>query len=373
MPKVLVLREGRHCDFLADMVWINLAIEKKINLFCNSYPSFLFDTKGVYSSNIKYAHGSGFTLYGKLKKSEFIDCCVSDYEVVFDAYDYVIYPSIRKFDKYFWRCLERFGGEKVIAIDGDDDECISWHSKYCLYFKRETSSIAYSSGINPIQCFLPKIILENIKNQTKEFTSKKYLLAPCDPRDRSTFIYKKEKDYFQQYKESFFAYTEMRGGAEALRHYEIIASGAVPYFGDIKLVPKYCLHNYPKNLQLEANNLYEQVKNKLINEEDFKSKYYKIQSSFYNWIIEHGEIYGSKLFYEKLINKVSNKKKKFLDDQKLFWINYHAYKKIHNRYKPSRFNSIKFIFNLKVFLFTFYCLINSRIKEQWYKKMRKLN
>ena len=370
MPKVLVLREGRHCDFVADMVWINLAIDKRINLFCNSYPSFLFETNGTYSRNIRYAHGSGFTLYGKLKKSEFIDCCVSDYEVVFDEYDYVIYPSIRKFDKYFWRCLERFGGEKVIAIDGDDDECISWHSKYCIYFKRETSSIAYSSGIKPIQFFIPKFIIENIKNQTKEFTSKKYLLAPCDPRDRSTFIYTKEKDYFQQYKESFFAYTEIRGGADALRHYEIIASGAVPYFGDLKLVPKYSLHNYPKKLQLEANNLYEKCKNKLINQEEFKSKYKNIQSSFYDWLIKHSEIYGSKIFYEKLINKPSNKKKKFLSDKNLFWINFHAYKKWHNQYLPSRLNSIIFIFNLKIFFFTFYSFIKSSIKETWYKKMR---
>ena len=58
----------------------------------------------------------------------------------------------------------------------------------------------------------------------------------------------------------------MRGGAEALRHYEIIASGAVPYFGDLELVPKYCLNHYPKKLQLQANNLYEQFKNKLIKE-----------------------------------------------------------------------------------------------------------
>ena len=373
MPKVLVLREGRHCDFVADMVWINLAIDKRINLFCNSYPSFLFETNGIYSRNIRYAHGSGFTLYGKLKKSEFIDCCVSDYEIFYDEYDYVIYPSIRKFDKYFWVSLKRFGREKVIAIDGNDDECISWHSKYCIYFKRETSCIAQASGINPIQYFIPKPILKNIKNQTKEFTSKKYLLAPCDPRDRSTFIYTKEKDYFQQYKESFFAYTEIRGGADALRHYEIIASGAVPYFGDLELIPKYCLNNYPKKLQLEANNLYEQFTNKLIQEDKFKSKYDEIQTNFYDWLIKNSEIYGSKIFYEKLINKTPIKQNKYLNNQKLIWINFHAYKKWHNQYRSSRFDRIIFILNIRIFLLTFYGLIKSKIKEEWYKKIRKFN
>ena len=368
MPRVLVLRDGRHCNYLTDMIWINLAVDERINLFSNSYPSFLFNTNGDFSSNIGFAHGSGFTFYGKLEKSEFIDCCVSDYEVVFDYYDYVIFPSIRDFDKYFWRCLRRFGGEKVIAIDGNDDECISWHSKYCIYFKRETSPIAYSSGINPIQFFIPKLILENIKNQTKEFSSKKYLLAPCDPRDRSTFIYTNEKDYFQQYKESFFAYTEIRGGADALRHYEIIASGAVPYFRDLELVPKYCLNNYPKKLQHEANNLYEQFANKLIEEDKFKSKYHAIQTSFYDWLIKHSEIYGSKIFYEKLINKDPKKKIKFLNDQKLFWINFHGYKKWHNQYRPSRINNMVFIFNIKIFLFTLYRFMISKIKE-WHKKI----
>ena len=373
MPKVLVLREGRNLDHVSDMVWMNLAIDKRINFFSNSYPSFLFDTNNVYSSNIRSAHGKGFTLYGKLEKSEFIDCCVSDYEIVYDEYDYVIYPSIRKFDKYFWVSLKRFGREKVIAIDGNDDECISWHSKYCIYFKRETSFIAHASGINPIQYFIPKPILENIKNQTKEFTSKKYLLAPCDPRDRSTFIYTKEKDYFQQYKESYFAYTEIRGGADALRHYEIIASGAVPYFGDLELIPKYCLNNYPKKLQLEANNLYEQFTNKLIKEDKFKSKYDEIQTNFYGWLIKNSEIYGSKIFYEKLINKTPIKKNKLLNDQKLFWINFHAYKKWHNQYRSSKLDTVVFIFNIKIFLFTFYSLIKSKIKEEWYKKIRKFD
>ncbi len=373
MPKVLVLREGRNIDHVSDMVWMNLVIDKRINFFSNSYPSFLFNTDGDHSSNIKTAHGKGFTLYGKLEKSEFIDCCVSDYEIFYDEYDYVIYPSIRKFDKYFWVSLKRFGPDKVIAIDGDDDECISWHSKYCIYFKRETSSIAYSNGINPIQYFIPKPIIENIKNQTREFTSKKYLLAPCDPRDRGTFIYTKEKNYFQQYKESFFAYTEIRGGADALRHYEIIASGAVPYFGNIELVPRYCLNNYPKKLQLDANKLYEQFTNKLIKEDKFKSKYYEIQTSFYDWLIKNSEIYGSKILYEKLINREPIKKNKLVKDQTLFWINFHAYKKWHNQYRPSRFNNITFVFNIKIFMFTLFSLLKSKIKEEWYKKIKKFN
>ena len=373
MSKVLVLREGRNVDHISDIVWINLAVDKKIEFFSNSYPSFLFNTNNKFSKNISSAHGKGFTLYQKLNKSEYVDCCVSDYEIFHDEYDYVIYPSIRRFDKYFWISLKRFGGERIIAIDGEDDESISWHSKYCIYFKREISSFAYSSGIKPIQYFFPKPILENVKNLTKEFTKKKYLLAPCDPRDRSTFIYSKEKNYFKQYKESYFAYTEIRGGADALRHYEIIASGAVPYFGDLKFVPEYCLHNYPKKLQEEANNLYERVQKKLINEERFKVKYKKIQSGFYEWLIKNGEIYGSKILFELLLKKPLIRKINFLDEKKLFWINFHAYKKWHMQLRPSRLNTIAFIFYPKIFLFTFYNLLKSRFKEEWYKRMRKYN
>ena len=371
MPKVLVLRDGRYVDNISDLVWINLAVDDRIDFFSNSYPSFLFNTKNRHSTNIKHAHGKGFTIYCKLDKSKFIDCAVSDYEIIYDDYDFIVYPSIRRFDRYFWLTLERFGGEKVIAIDGEDDECISWHSKYCIYFKRETSSVAYSSGIHPIQYFFPKPILENIKNLTKKVSSKKYLLAPCDPRDRSTFIYKAEKDYFRQYKESFFAYTQIRGGADALRHYEIIASGAVPYFGDLEDVPKHCLHNYPKDLQKEANNLYEQFEKNLIEENEFKLKYYKIQNCLYEWLINNSEIYGSKIFYELLINQRASKRFIFLDEKKLFWINFHAYKKWHKQYRPSKINSIEIIFNLKIFLYTLYNFIKSKITELWYKKIRQ--
>ena len=119
--------------------------------------------------------------------------------------------------------------------------------------------------------------------------------------------------------------------------------------------------------------LYEQFNNKLIEEDKFKSKYYEIQNSFYDWLIKNSEIYGSKIFYEKLINKAQIKKNNVLNDQKLFWINFHAYKKWHMQLRPSRLNTIAFIFYPKIFLFTFYNLLKSRFKEEWYKKMRRLN
>ena len=120
MPKVLVLRDGRYVDNISDLVWINLAVDDRIDFFSNSYPSFLFNTKKRHSTNINHAHGRGFTIYCKLDKSKFIDCAVSDYEIIYDDYDFIVYPSIRRFDRYFWLTLERFGGEKVIAIDGED-------------------------------------------------------------------------------------------------------------------------------------------------------------------------------------------------------------------------------------------------------------
>ena len=50
---------------------------------------------------------------------------------------------------------------------------------------------------------------------------------------------------------SMFAWTHMRGGPDCLRHHEILAAGAVPYFPDLLLLPKERVSMLPRS-DLEA-------------------------------------------------------------------------------------------------------------------------
>jgi hypothetical protein len=93
------------------------------------------------------------------------------------------------------------------------------------------------------------------------------ILSDLIPGDIRTYIYNTESEYYNEYKQSYFAITQKKGGWDCMRHYEIFANGCVPYFIDIENCPKNTTYLLPKELLIEANRLYEnKFKNKNINE-----------------------------------------------------------------------------------------------------------
>ena len=96
-----------------------------------------------------------------------------------------------------------------------------------------------------------------------EIPIKRQLLSPLIPGNMSTYIYNNETDYYNNYKESFFAITHKKAGWDCLRHYEILANGCIPYFPDIKQCPKNTMCHFPKNIIIKTNELYESILNKI--------------------------------------------------------------------------------------------------------------
>ena len=309
MKKLLLLIGGHSCDYLADMIWISLITNKKLSCTSNIYPSFFFSKK-----NLDIAWGKGFTLYGKLSP-KFIESSPSSEEIKLlikkNYYDYIIYPSIRRFDRFLGIASKYMGQNRIIAIDGEDDKNISWHSRYTTYYKRELTYKAYENGIKPISFFLPEIIIEDINSQINHRFNKKFFLAPCNPRDKKTYIYKDEKTYYQQYKDSYFGFTMLKGGWDCLRHYEIIASGSLPYFSNFEKVPDHTLKIYPRDLQNKANNLYKSYLNKDLIDKSFIKNYNKINLDFQKWLIHTAGNFGSeelKYHIKKGLNNTTNHK-----------------------------------------------------------------
>jgi len=97
------------------------------------------------------------------------------------------------------------------------------------------------------------------------------LLASLIPGDMTTYIYDKykEKEYNEMYRSSRFAITKMKGGWDCLRHYEILMNGCVPLFENLNECPSYTLTTYPKELNDEAYELY----NNWIENEEHIEKY----------------------------------------------------------------------------------------------------
>jgi hypothetical protein len=113
--------------------------------------------------------------------------------------------------------------------------------------------------IFPITFSIPndKIVVE-IPLKTK-------FLSNLVPGDQTTYIYKTEKDYYNEYKKSLFATTYKKAGWDCMRHYEILACGCIPYFPNIENCPSKTMYHLPKKLIIEGNKLYERISQKLNN------------------------------------------------------------------------------------------------------------
>ena len=109
-----------------------------------------------------------------------------------------------------------------------------------------------------------------------EIPRKSHLLAPLLPGDISTYIYDNEKDYNDMYQKSRFAITKMKGGWDCLRHYEILMNGCIPLFENLQECPAYTLTTYPKELNNEAYELY----NNWIENDECIQKYNALCSQF---------------------------------------------------------------------------------------------
>lgn len=162
-------------------------------------------------------------------------------------YDYIIYGSIKRCRDYYDLVEKCYPNEKVILVDGDDDTKIDPLRQKHKYFKREL--LNETENVFPISFSFPTFKMAN------PVKIKQRYLATCVPGKPETYIFEDEVEYYKDYQSSFFGITKKKAGWDCMRHYEILGNYCVPYFEDIESCPKECLHNFPKELLLEANKL----------------------------------------------------------------------------------------------------------------------
>jgi len=130
---------------------------------------------------------------------------------------------------------------------------------------------------------------------------KEVLLASLIPGDLTTYIYGKddEQSYYDMYKKSRFAITKKKGGWDCLRHYEILMNGCIPLFENLKECPENTMTTYPKHLNDEAWDLY----NNWIETAENIEKYNQLCSKF----IEHTRTFCTTSHAAKIIlNNIKN-------------------------------------------------------------------
>jgi hypothetical protein len=179
-------------------------------------------------------------------------------------YDLIIYGSIRRCQDYYDIVSNVYPQNKVILIDGDDESDIHPLVDKHLYFKRELYT--NHSNLLPITFSYPTCkLVEPNRNKTIEYAS-------CIPGQPETYVFKNERDYYEDYQKSYYGVTMKKAGWDCMRHYEIMGNYCMPYFIALEECPKSILFNFPKELLLEAKNL--------ANNFD-ESNYYRILDDIY--------------------------------------------------------------------------------------------
>tara|TARA_S200002703_G_scaffold42949_1_gene37377 strand:+ start:3329 stop:4276 length:948 start_codon:yes stop_codon:yes gene_type:complete len=116
-------------------------------------------------------------------------------------------------------------------------------------------------------------------------------------------IFSEEKSYYEDLSSSWFGLTCKKGGWDCLRHYEIIASGALLLFKDYDRKPEYCS---PQNLPCDSYTTDSQLK-KIVSDYivDGKptKKYVDALLKQREWLIQHGTTEARALKILKTINE----------------------------------------------------------------------
>jgi hypothetical protein len=133
--------------------------------------------------------------------------------------------------------------------------------RYYYNYSQSTSSSSVLSPpqVYPISYGIPKQFILQYKSRSDleklktQITSR--ILPNVQKKRSSSPTFSNQTLYYQEYSNSYYCIDHKKGGWDALRHYEIIASGCMPYFIDLEYCPTYTLYHLPKQLLLEAREL----------------------------------------------------------------------------------------------------------------------
>lgn len=178
-----------------------------------------------------------------------------------------------------------------IIIDGNTKE---YDNSTDVYYKPISNYIF----LYPITFSIPEEKITSIVYK------KTKMISNLIPGDISTYIYNNETEYYNEYKQSMFATTFKKAGWDCMRHYEILANGAIPYFPDIENCPPNTMALFPKEDIIHGNKLYEKYKNKKINELNNEENQECIQ--FIDHLVDYTRKYLTTVKMAKYILNITN-------------------------------------------------------------------
>lgn len=299
-------------DYLHDTLLIGLRELYGYDVIDYPENEYLYKDKNLLYKNELW--GKGFTLYDILSNSNKIDRTDIQKKIKKNYFNIIIYGSIRGQKFFFEDSLNC--NSKIAFIDTSDDPYI-YKDKISkgIYFKRELYN--KENNVLPISFAIPK---SKISKEIKSFP--KNLLSPLIPGKKKSYIYNNEAEYFKMYNDSLFSLTYRKTGWDCLRHYEILASGSIPLFWDIKKCPELTCTTLPKKQLIQILDKFSWVVN-LYNPFKVLKKRFRRKENFINFFLNiFKTIDVQKLIYNNseindLRNNLLNYTKKNLTSEKL--------------------------------------------------------
>jgi hypothetical protein len=225
----------------------------------------------------------GYGIYRSLGDDSCVDRTDIENKIKNKYFDLIIFGYIHYgLRPGSWELVSQYYDKDQIAfIDGTDlsSYCFPEAIGKAVYFKRELVNPV--PGVFPISFAMPKEKILTIE------CDKDKVVAPCDPRDRSTYIFKTEESYYRQYAESMFGITTMKAGWDCLRHYEIMANNCVPLFLDIEQCPEQVMTTLPKEQLVRAVRLFREKGLEWFTTDEGKEVWYEINEAVQSHFIEN--------------------------------------------------------------------------------------
>ena len=235
--KVLFINNFRYPDYLNDSLFhglnqldIELYVTGKANYMLKSYP----DKQSLY--------GRGFTLFGTLNEcpdpepQEIILKKINDH-----YYDLIMYGSLHRDRSYFDNVSLTYSKDEILSFDGEDfTDIYEPFVQSTIYHKRENTQGRLD--VKNISFSIPKEKI--IKHEIEKIRT----FATIIPGNTKTYSFHTEKDYYEHYASSYYAFTWKKAGWDCMRHYEILAAGCVPAFIGLECCPEQIMTSYPKDL-----------------------------------------------------------------------------------------------------------------------------
>ena len=295
-----------------------IGLRKLLKHDCVEYPrkKILY---GDFSSVKKSAlHGAGFSIYHEPME----DIPPEHRDLADKKFDVILYGTA-----YAWGMQDIPALEKKCKlkfyIDGHDLYGTATRGKY-IYYRGEKlignqvtpafkgQIIQEEPDLYPIGVGIPESRILPIDLSKKcQLIQKAYPrfanFEPVQEENRQHHIFTDEEMYYEDMAKSWFGLSCKRGGFDAIRHYEIIAAGAVLLYRDYDKKPRLCSPVDLPTIGYSSPEELKSVMNRLLKDGVPTDEYLNLLNEQRQWLIETATTEARAKYIVKILESYVNK------------------------------------------------------------------